>query len=125
MAARRECSDFGDCPECGCGESEVLMLNVGRDHWQYCPRHKTRWLIGSNLFSSWRHETEADWQRNREVLEGCREVEPRFCQHCLFPPAPWYTRFRQAVTRRLRWLADCLDRIPAGQRTGGSGGVPF
>ena len=63
----------GGCPHCG-GADE--MLNVGRDHWIICHRHKTRWSPGSNLYSGWRHETEDDWVHNRAVLAGYTAVEP-------------------------------------------------
>jgi len=46
---------FGACPVCG--ESDGC-LNLGRDHWFYCDQHRTRWWIGSNLFSGWRDEDE-------------------------------------------------------------------
>lgn len=62
---------FGGCPECG----RNACVNNGRDHWLVCEEHKTRSLIGSNLFSSWRHETEADWERNRKLLSECEEVD--------------------------------------------------
>jgi len=56
---------FGGCPKCG---KLDYYLNVGRDHWAVCDTHRAKWHIGSNLFSSWHHETEADWQRNRYRL---------------------------------------------------------
>lgn len=120
---KQVCSYSGDCPECKCGESESWTLNIGRDHWEYCRRHKTKWHVGSNLYSSWQHETEADWQRNSELLEGYREVEPRFCQRC--HGQRWYTRIRKAMARRLRWLADWLDGLLAGKRTRNSDWLPF
>jgi hypothetical protein len=45
---------FGVCPECGRCEGRA---NVGRSHWFYCTEHKTKWLVGSNLFSDWREQT--------------------------------------------------------------------
>ncbi len=64
---------FGGCPVCG---ETTGNLNVGRDHWFICDKHRTKWCIGSNLFSSWRDETEAEWQRNAEKLAGYRAVNP-------------------------------------------------
>jgi len=62
---------FGVCPQCGkTGE----MLNVADYHWLVCHEHKLRWLIGSNLFSSWQHENEDDWQRNFEIMQGYKEI---------------------------------------------------
>jgi hypothetical protein len=63
----------GACPECGRADR---VLNVGSTHWGYCPDDKLRWLIGSNLFSGWKHETEGDWIANELTLRDCSEVEP-------------------------------------------------
>lgn len=70
---RREPDRFGGCPTCGGDDG---CLNVGRSHWFVCRRHKVRWFVGANLFSSWRHEEEWDWEENARVLEGYEEVEP-------------------------------------------------
>ena len=64
---------FGGCPACGSGGN---MANIGRDHWAACPVHMTKWWIGSNLFSSWREEKQADWDRNARELSGYVEVQP-------------------------------------------------
>lgn len=62
---------FGVCPTCkkysGC-------LNIGRDHWFYCKAHKTKWWIGSNIFSSWRNETEEDHYRNARYLSNFADM---------------------------------------------------
>ncbi len=75
---------FGGCPECGKCDG---FLNLGRDHWAICSEHRTRWCFGSNLLSSWRNETEEDWQRNREKLADYQKVEPldpeiTYCPRC-------------------------------------------
>lgn len=64
---------WGACPDCG---KTGGCLNVDRDHWFVCHEHKTRWCVGSNLFSGWREETEAQWRRNARELAGYREVNP-------------------------------------------------
>lgn len=64
---------FGGCPECG-GYDDVL--NIGRDHWFLCSKHKTKWCFGSNIFSSWRDEDERVWRANWQRLEEYREVRP-------------------------------------------------
>jgi len=69
----RETSYFGNCPECGRQDG---CVNVGEDHWLVCRVHRTKWWIGSNLFSSWQEETEADWHRHADLLASYREVEP-------------------------------------------------
>lgn len=65
--------DWNGCPRCG-----VLtgVRNIGRDHWGFCTRHRFCWLIGSNLYSGWRDETDADWKRNAEFLAKYRTVTP-------------------------------------------------
>jgi hypothetical protein len=66
---------FGGCPHCG---QYSNCLNVNRSHWMMCDEHRVRWWIGSNLFSSWRHEDEVTWAKNILVLEEYSEVEPIF-----------------------------------------------
>jgi hypothetical protein len=50
-----------DCPECG---QHRDFVHIGRGHWGYCPDCRCMWMFGSNLFSSWRDESEAE-QRAR------------------------------------------------------------
>ena len=64
---------FGGCPECGKQEG---VLNIGRDHWAVCDTHKNKWPIGSNVFSSWRDETERVWARNERRLADYINVKP-------------------------------------------------
>jgi hypothetical protein len=63
---------FGGCPLCGRTDGYINMAA----HWFVCDNHRTRWFIGTNLFSSWKNETEADWERGRQKLESYAEVEP-------------------------------------------------
>ena len=64
---------FGGCPTCGLNDG---CFSIGRDHWFVCHQHKTKWWIGSNLFSSWRELTEEEHTRNYYRLCDYREVEP-------------------------------------------------
>jgi hypothetical protein len=64
---------FGVCPTCRKTDG---FLNVNNSHWFVCDEHKVCWLVGENLFSNWREESEADWKRNREKLEAYKVVEP-------------------------------------------------
>jgi hypothetical protein len=50
----------GLCPVCRKNDG---YLNIGRDHWFFCKEHKTKWCIGSNLFSAWREQTEDDQRK--------------------------------------------------------------
>lgn len=58
---------FGVCPECA---SHDGYRNAGKAHWFVCHEHRVRWLVGSNLFSSWKGETEADQRHAYEVDPG-------------------------------------------------------
>ena len=40
--------------------------------------HRTKWWVGSNLFSGWRDQSEDDWARNDATLSGYRAVIPVF-----------------------------------------------
>jgi hypothetical protein len=85
MTIQTECADwgaaapgdaehehFGWCPECGGSNGH---LNIGREHWYHCHRHRTKWCVGSNLFSAWRHENDAIWEANYNHLADYREVD--------------------------------------------------
>jgi hypothetical protein len=66
---------FGTCPRCHQTDGYV---NVGASHWFVCDKHKTKWFIGENLFSSAMDET---LQQQRERLkkmgfDSYEEVEP-------------------------------------------------
>ncbi len=62
---------FGHCPVPG---HENYYLNVGRAHWMVCDECRIKWLIGANLFSSWRTESRQIWQQNFEKMKDYKEV---------------------------------------------------
>jgi hypothetical protein len=66
---------FGSCPVCGKNDG---YLNLHRTHWFVCHEHRKKWMHGANLFSTWRFETEIDWQENFERIRGYEEVMPMF-----------------------------------------------
>jgi hypothetical protein len=70
---RDQVEHFGVCPVCFSSDG---YLNVGRTHWFVCHEHGLRWCAGANLFSSWRRETQADWDANWDRIRRYREVEP-------------------------------------------------
>lgn len=70
---RPEPSGFGDCPTCGRNSG---YLNVGREHWFFCRIHRLKWCAGDNLMSTWRNETDADWERNSAFLSSYIPVPP-------------------------------------------------
>jgi hypothetical protein len=66
---------FGTCPHC---HDYSDIINIGRSHWMICETHKTKWWLGSNLFSSWRDQTE-DEQRaiyDAKGIDTFDEVKP-------------------------------------------------
>lgn len=66
---------WGLCPICKKTDGYV---NIGRNHWFICEKHRTRWWIGSNLFSSWRGETESEQLRHCKKIgfDTFRDVKP-------------------------------------------------
>lgn len=73
MNDNSEIDYFGGCPICKRNDG---YMNYHRAHWFFCKTHKTTWCMGSNLFSSWRFESEADWKENARVLKTYKVVEP-------------------------------------------------
>jgi hypothetical protein len=64
--------DLGNCPVCGTNDG---YLNLSRTHVFYCADHRVAWIVGTNLFNSWRQETEADWQRNEAKLSNFKKID--------------------------------------------------
>ena len=76
MSANENCDDyFGLCPHCHQTDG---YYNAGRNHWFFCREHKTKWWAGSNLFSSWRDETEEEQRKQYDVnaFGSYERVEP-------------------------------------------------
>ena len=63
----------GGCPE---GDSLDGYLNIGRCHWAFCDKHKTKWCFGENLFSGWREESQEDHVENERHLASFKEIKP-------------------------------------------------
>ena len=85
---------FGDCPHCLMSDG---YLNIGANHYNVCDVHRVFWSIGANLFSSWKEETEADWQRNKELLGQYSEVKPF---HTMIRDVRWSARIENEVILR-------------------------
>ncbi len=88
-----------------------VCLNVGREHWFVCHRHRTKWCIGINLFSGWEHEDASVWACNAAVLAGYRAVEP-FIPVQAPPPASEAEALQHEVEIRERLLAEREDADP-------------
>jgi hypothetical protein len=88
---------FGNCPEChktnGCS-------SVGRDHWYVCHTHRTKWRIGSNLFSCWRDLSEQQMLTNAYMLAGYCEVKPWLLDDVQERLGREFRTNRRAVDRR-------------------------
>ncbi|WP_073167595.1 hypothetical protein [Desulfofundulus australicus] len=62
-----------DCPVC-CYPGEG-PINIEKANFFVCERCGVSWYVGWNLFSSWRKETPADWERNRFFLSRFKGIE--------------------------------------------------
>jgi hypothetical protein len=62
---RRFDDHFGICPTCRKNDG---YINVGKGHWFYCAKHKVKWFVGTNLFRSWKHQTEDEQRAIYEAL---------------------------------------------------------
>ena len=93
------------------GGSYDVCLNVGREHWFVCHRHRTKWRIGINLFSCWEHEDASVWACNAAVLAGYRAVEP-FIPVQAPPPASKAEALQHEVEIRERLLAERENADP-------------
>ena len=59
------------CPKCGRNDGQ---FNAGPAHWFVCHEHKVMWTFGTNLFSGWRDETEAEQREKWRRIEDYEEV---------------------------------------------------
>jgi hypothetical protein len=66
---------FGICPYC---LNTMPYINIGSGHWFYCEKHKLRWYVGSNLFSSWQDETEEQQRKQFDEMDfgSYRQIIP-------------------------------------------------
>lgn len=71
---------FGGCPQCGGNDGYV---NAGRTHVCFCLAHRVSWIAGANIFSDWRHETEAEQRERYKIIEGFERIE------CAVPEGVW------------------------------------
>jgi hypothetical protein len=93
---------FGNCPLCG---AWGCYLNIGSSHVFYCEEHKIGWHVGSNLLSSWREQTEKDWERNKEKLADFKKID--FKDACTAEQRKARDEYRQRhdewLQRRNQW----------------------
>ena len=69
---------FGTCPRCHKSDG---YINVSSTHFFVCHEHKLKWCVGSNLFSSWREQTEQEQRAiyDRFGIGGYREIDLDEC----------------------------------------------
>ena len=68
---------WGVCPLCHRTDG---YINIGKGHWYYCREHKNRWFIGSNLFSTWRDQSDEEQRRIYDELDfGSFKDVDEFC----------------------------------------------
>ena len=48
--------------------------NIYKTQWGYCEECKEKWVIGINIFSSWRYETKENWIENEKFLTDFKLV---------------------------------------------------
>jgi hypothetical protein len=76
LATRRERPHFHRCPHCPPSKGPDDIYNAGKAHRAACHQHKTTWHLGSNLFSSWRNETEAEQRKRWREIEDYADLTP-------------------------------------------------
>jgi hypothetical protein len=76
---------WGVCPYCLGHDG---YLNLGRSHWFVCHSDRVRWLVGENLFSTWRHQTADDWNANWELIGPYATCRPLVVEERPAPPPP-------------------------------------
>jgi hypothetical protein len=64
---------FGQCPKCKKNDG---FVNIGRNHWFFCRRHRVKWYGGHDVFPGWRDEPAGLWLRNEELMSFFLEIEP-------------------------------------------------
>jgi len=62
---------------CSVPKHENYCLNIGPAHWMACDKCRIKWLIGANLFSSWRYQNVDIWMANEKKLRKYREIDIR------------------------------------------------
>ena len=65
---------FHGCPECPETMGPDNIYNAGKLHRGACHEHHTTWILGSNLFSSWRDETEEQQRTRYREIETYADV---------------------------------------------------
>jgi hypothetical protein len=97
----RQDDGFGLCPVCHQTDG---YANAGRSHRAYCKEHRVSWLIGANLFSDWRDQTEEEQRAIWEDigLSTFKDIVPFF----------WPETLARAERERSEVPDDAVDEHP-------------
>jgi hypothetical protein len=101
MMSTRQDDGFGLCPHCHQMDG---YANAGRSHRAYCKEHRVSWLIGANLFSDWRDQTEEEQRAIWEDigLSTFKDIVPFF----------WPETLARAERERSEVPDDAVDEHP-------------
>jgi hypothetical protein len=101
MPEERQDDYFGLCPYCHKMDG---YANAGRSHRAYCKEHRVSWLIGANLFSDWRDQTEEEQRAIWEDigLSTFKDIVPFF----------WPETLARAERERSEVPDDAVDEHP-------------
>jgi hypothetical protein len=69
---------FGLCPKCH--RTDGFMNAHRKEHWFVCHRHKLKWCVGWNLFSSYLYMDDSELLRQEYALQSYTPVEPWYSQ---------------------------------------------
>jgi hypothetical protein len=70
-----EANHWWGCPHCPKTKGPDDVYNAGSTHVAACHTHRTTWRLGSNLFSSWKGETEAYQRERYREIEGYARID--------------------------------------------------
>ena len=90
---------WGLCPEC---EDEPVFLHCYRRNVATCPKCKTAWIVGDNLFGIPTYGAEAE--AVRAELDSYRGVEPYYPPIWRLPLGWQLAFWRQRISYALWWL---------------------
>ena len=74
---------WGVCPLCG--RTQQSVLHIRKDHYMVCNNCDVAWYVGSNLLSSWRELSEADFENNTKKLYTMKNADAIYEAHKLSP----------------------------------------
>ena len=123
---------FHGCPECPLEKGPDDIYNAGKTHRAVCHEHKTSWLLGSNLFDSWKSETEPEQRERYRQIEDYTDLDRAGDDEQTMTPSDRWQKLMDLLTDSLtidgyaqpyyaeaffRSWQNCYE-LPQSQRTG-------